>query len=290
MDVELEDLFLRSLETIETIVMYIGRANHLDASETEEFASQVKLELIDANYAIVRKFEGRSSFPTYLSTVIQRMFYQYRVKQWGKWRPSAEARRLGDRAITLERLTTRDGLTFGEALRTMTTGTGRRCSATELEAIHTRLPPRQPRPVLVSGDVSPDAAMVEADADDRVTARERTRLATDTAKALDRFIDAADSEDQVILRMRFWNMRRVPEIASALQLDPRKVYKRIERLLQRMRTALEAAGISRAEVVEMLNRGDLEISIGGGGNTAPRPSQEETSEEIRGDGESRRMR
>src|SRR5258708_23704301 len=91
---DVEELFLRHLGTIETIVSYIGRSNHLDCLETEEFSAQVKLELIDGNYAIIRKFEGRSTFATYLTTAIQRMFYQHPVKLWWKWRPSSEARRI----------------------------------------------------------------------------------------------------------------------------------------------------------------------------------------------------
>jgi RNA polymerase sigma factor (sigma-70 family) len=284
---DVEQLFLSHLQTIDAIVSYIGRANHLDAAEVEELGAQVKFELIDANYAIIRKFEGRSSFPTYLTTVIQRMFYQYRVRQWGKWRPSAEARRLGDKAIALERLMSRDGMTFHEAATTMTTGSTSLCSLTELEAIHARLPMRQPRPVLVSGESMPEP-LADADAEVRIASIERKRVAAATARALDAFIAGADAQDQIILRMRFWNMRRVPDIAAALRIDQRKVYKRIERLLVRMRAALEAAGVTRDDVEEMLARGDQEISIEVGENLTAGPSHV-ASEGIRGD-ESRRVR
>src|SRR5438045_4333623 len=94
---------------------------------------------------------------------------------WGKWRPSAEAKRLGEKAITLERLLTRDGFSYGEALETLTTGT-RAFTREEVEAIYLRLPERQPRPVLVSS-LAPDAApTIDPDrdlftADRRKTAR-----------------------------------------------------------------------------------------------------------------------
>jgi RNA polymerase sigma factor (sigma-70 family) len=286
---DVEELFLRHLGTIETIVAYIGRSNHLDCLETEEFGAQVKLELIEGNYSIIRKFEGRSSFATYLTTVIQRMFYQHRVRLWGKWRPSAEARRLGDKAIALERLISRDGLSFHEAVEMMTTGQGAQCTVTELEAIYARLPPRQPRPVLVSGDVIPETAAIDEDTESRAMQQERASIGRAVAAVLDRCITEADAEDQVILRMRFWAARRVPDIARSLQLDQRKVYKRIERLLLKMRSALLAGGVSRSDIDEILARNDQEIRMESGENLAAGPSHR-ASEEIRENGESRIVR
>jgi RNA polymerase sigma factor (sigma-70 family) len=286
---DVKELFLRHLGTIETIVAYIGRSNHLDCLETEEFGAQVKLELIEDNYSIVRKFESRSSFATYLTTVIQRMFYQHRVKLWGKWRPSAEARRLGDKAMALERLISRDGMSFHEAVETMTTGHHSECSAAELEAIYARLPARQPRPVLVSGDVLPDTAALDDDTDGRALEHERTLTARAVARVLDKCLAEADPEDQIILRMRFWNSRRVPDIARALGVDQRKVYKRIERLLLKMRSALQAGGVSRSDIDEILARSDQEIRMESGENLAAGPSHR-TSGEIRQNGESRIVR
>lgn len=286
---DVEELFLRHLGTIETIVAYIGRSNHLDCHETEEFGAQVKLELIEGNYAIIRKFEGRSSFATYLTTVIQRMFYQHRVKLWGKWRPSAEARRLGDKAIALERLISRDGLSFHEAVETMTTGCNAKCTEAELEAIYARLPARQPRPVLVSGDVVPETPSVDDDTDGRALEHERTMIARAVAGVLDRCIAEAEPEDQLILKLRFWGARRVPDIARALGLDQRKVYKRIERLLLKMRSALQAGGVSRSDIDEILARNDQEIRMESGENLTAGPSHR-TSEAIRENGESRIVR
>jgi len=287
---DVEELFLRHLTTIETIVAYIGRSNHLDCLETEELGAQVKLELIEGNYAIIRKFEGRSSFATYLTTVIQRMFYQHRVKLWGKWRPSAEARRLGDKAMALERLMSRDGMSFHEALEMMTTGCHANCcTAAELEAIYARLPARQPRPVLVSGDVLPETASLDDDTDGRALEHERAKIARAVARVLDQCIAESEPEDQIILRMRFWGARRVPDIARALGLDQRKVYKRIERLLLKMRSALQAGGVSRSDIDEILARNDQEIRMESGENLAAGPSHR-ASEAIRENGESRIVR
>src|SRR6185436_19213940 len=84
-----------------------------------EFASWARLRLIDNDCAILRKFEGRSSMRTFLITVVQRLFLDWRNAEWGKWRPTADARRVGPLAIELERLIIRDQLSFNEAVETL---------------------------------------------------------------------------------------------------------------------------------------------------------------------------
>src|SRR5437870_7270780 len=125
-----EELFLANVATIDRIAAFICRQHHV-ADDWEEFAAQVKLDIIDRNYEIIRKYEARAQFSTYLTTVMHRLFYQYRVKLWGKWRPSAEAKRLGNVAIALEKLLTRDNYSFSEAARMMGDRT-----VVELEAIY----------------------------------------------------------------------------------------------------------------------------------------------------------
>ena len=68
---------------------------------------------------MLRRFEGRSSLTTYITVVVQRLFLDRRNRLWGKWRPSAEARRLGPTAVLLERLVSRDGWSAEQALETL---------------------------------------------------------------------------------------------------------------------------------------------------------------------------
>jgi RNA polymerase sigma factor for flagellar operon FliA len=254
-----EDLFLSNLPLIERIAGSVCHRNHVDAAEAEEFASHVKLKLIDVNYSIIRKFEGRSSFSTYLTTVIQRMFFQYRVQMWGKWRPSAEARRLGDKGITVERMLTRDGYTYAEMVEILTTGA--RYTRAEIERIYARLPTRYPRIVLVSGPAVPEAEMPFVDPDERLLHPERDRVARRAGVVIDGAIGRFPAEDQIILRMRFWSMSKVSEIARTLKIDQKRIYKRIEKMLSSMKRELERAGISRDEIRDLLARGDEEVFI-----------------------------
>ncbi len=277
-----QELFLSNLDAIDRAISYVCHRNHLSPQDAEEFDSEVKTKLIEGNYSVLRKFEGRSSVSTYMTTVIQRLYFQWRVQMWGKWRPSAEAKRLGEKAITLERLLTRDGFTYAEALETLTTGTSA-YTRDELEALYLRLPPRQPRPVLVSA-VAPDAAPT-IDADAALFASERQKKARAAAAAVDAAIGGMDAESQVILRMRFWNNRKVPDIARSLRIDAKRLYKKIDRLLGTLRAALEKSGIDRETIAELLDRPDHELSFADGGKSGPRHSH--NADGAFGDGENR---
>ncbi|PYQ28000.1 MAG: hypothetical protein DMF56_17820 [Acidobacteria bacterium] len=256
-----EHTFLEHLPTIERIASSVARRYHLSADESGEFVQVVSVRLLDDDYAIIRKFEGRSKLSTYLTIVIPRLFQQWRTELWGKWRPSAEARRLGDKAITLERLMTRDGYTFAEAVKELTTPAGSPYTERELEAIYMRLPPRNSRPMLVPEDVIPEGMIaVPAEAEDLVEMSDRERAARNAVAAVDLLIATMDPEDRLILQLRFWQELTAPEIAERLpHIHPKKVYKRLDKLVLAMRRALEEAGITKADIEDLLCRGDQEI-------------------------------
>src|SRR6266498_5464249 len=155
---EPEERFVQNLDLIDRIVAFVCRRNHLDAGESDEFSSHVRFKLLEDDYAVIRKFEGRSSLSTYLTTVIQRLYFQYRVQLFRSWRPSAEAKRLGEKAITLERMLTRDDYTLSETIAILTTGSEPLYTRAEIEALYLRLPVRQPRPVLVTETAAPEVA------------------------------------------------------------------------------------------------------------------------------------
>ncbi len=270
-----QELFLSNLDAIDRAISYVCHRNHLSPQDGEEFGSEVKTKLIEGNYAVIRKFEGRSALSTYLTTVIQRLYFQWRVQMWGKWRPSAEAKRLGEKAITLERMLTRDGFTYSEALETLTTGT-RAFTREEVEALYLRLPERQPRPVLVAS-VVPEAAPT-VDPDRELFAAERRKSARQAASAVDEAIAEMDAESQLILRMRFWHNRKVPEIAEALHIDAKRLYKKIDRMLQTLRAALVTAGVDRDAIIDLLERQDHELSFFAGGKNDLRHSHRANGE------------
>ncbi|HEX2122567.1 MAG TPA: sigma-70 family RNA polymerase sigma factor [Thermoanaerobaculia bacterium] len=252
-----EEIYRQNLHKIRGIAASVARRNWLNPEESADFVQEVCLRLIDDDYAAIRKFEGRSELTTYLTTVIKRLYQTYRVEQWGKWRPSAEAKRLGEKAITLERLMSRDGHTFHEAVQILTTPADSPYTAAELEAIYVRLPPRMPRPVVVAHDDVPDAIAVEAE--DRMESRERECVTRNVVAYVDRFIESLDAEDRLILRLRFWHGLKVCDIAERCHLEPRKLYKHFGALLLRMRRSLEQAGFTETDISTILCHGDQEI-------------------------------
>src|SRR5262245_36404863 len=112
-------MFLTHLPAIDGIARAAARRRRLTPDEAEEFRSIVRLRLIEDNYAVIREFRGSSSFRTFLTVVIARHCLDFRASAWGRWRASSKARRMGDTAVLLERLTIRDGQPLEQAARTI---------------------------------------------------------------------------------------------------------------------------------------------------------------------------
>ena len=68
-----EERFLANVAAIERIAAFYCRRMHMSEADTEDFIGYTKLELIERDDEIIGKFEGRSSFTTYLTTVIHRL-------------------------------------------------------------------------------------------------------------------------------------------------------------------------------------------------------------------------
>ena len=253
-------LFEQSLDEINRIVAFVCRRNHLAPQDCDDFRQHVHLKLLENDCSVLAKFEGRSSFSTYLTTVIQRLYSQYRVQMWGKWRPSAEAKRLGDKAIAIERMMTRDEHSLKETINILTTHAAPSFTRAEIEAIYLRLPSRQPRPVLVTDSALPEVPD-PGGADDEVMRQYREHAGRAMAAVMDPVIERMDAEDRVIMIMRFCDSAKVPEIAATLHLDAKKLYKRIDGLKSDLRKALLDAGFNRNDVAELLEHGDHNLTL-----------------------------
>jgi DNA-directed RNA polymerase specialized sigma24 family protein len=80
---DFEALYNQQLAMIKRIAGNIAHRNHRNADDCEEFVQIVSVRLWENDYAILRKFEGRSSMSTYLTTVIARLYNEWRVSEWG---------------------------------------------------------------------------------------------------------------------------------------------------------------------------------------------------------------
>jgi RNA polymerase sigma factor (sigma-70 family) len=247
-----EALFLEHLRFIERMAAKFCRQGGMSDEEAADFASWAKERLIDNDYEKVRKFRGHSSFSTYVTAVLFKLYRDFHVANRGRWRPSAEARRQGADAVALERLVYRDGNSFEQAVSILLSRGETKCTSHELKKILQSLPASnrgRPKPVgeVHLGEVhSSDAADRGLLEDEAEAARARRNNAVRSAVA------KLSPEDAHILHLRFFEGASVADIARALRLDQKPLYRRLERLFVRLREELEGSGISRGDVKEML--------------------------------------
>ncbi len=247
-----EHLFLEQLPAIERVIGALCRRHGLSADDAEEFASSTRLKLIEDDYAVLRKFRGESSLPTYLTVVIARLLQEHRIARWGRWRPSAESRRRGNVAVRLETMVRRDGLRLDEAAERLRTAGETALSDRELAALLSELPIRPPlRPIEVMSESVPEAPAIEQ-ADDFIERDDLAREQRDVQAALAEALAELNPEEQVIVRMRYWEGLSVADAARALGHEQKPLYRRLERAIDQLRACLEKRGLTRGDVMTLL--------------------------------------
>lgn len=254
-----QQLFIEQLGTIRAVIAYVARRHRLTSQEAEEFASHVYLKLIEDSYLVFRKFQGRSSLRTYLTVIIQRLFLDCRIAQWGKWRPSSFAKRHGETALLLERLTTYRGLSFQDACETLETEHGVTIGRRALEAIYVQLPSR-PRRLFVGEDALDDTPAEGGDPTSGLAAEERATVASRVSQMLAGELARLSPGDRELLRARFREGLSVADIARSTGQDSKVLYRRLTRLLHELRANLEAQGLDRSQMID-LTGADLELAF-----------------------------
>lgn len=259
------------LPLIERVIASICRRHGCSPDEAEDFDATVKLRLVEDDYAILRKFQGKSSLATYLTTVVHNLFRDYRIRKWGKWRPSVRARRLGTVAVRLDTLITRDGYELHEAVEVLKTSFGVEESREELEEIAAQLPQRTGRRFV--GDEALENLQATDGVDRRVIDAEQRRRQERVERALGEAIAEFPGEERLMLKMRYEDGFTVAAIADALRVPARPLYSSFERYRRRLRKSLEARGVKREDVLELLDweRADLRIDYEARGERNPQP-------------------
>jgi RNA polymerase sigma factor (sigma-70 family) len=227
------ELLVSQLPLIDDLVRRAATRHRLPALDREEFASVVRLRLVERDYAILRQFRRQSSLRTFLTVVIARICLDFLAHQWGKWRPSAEARRLGRTGMRLETLVFRDGVPFDQACSRLT-AEDNGLTKGHLTAVIERLPRRQKHrlvddshlAMLPSTTPAPDAEIDRAD---------RSRR----SRALAAAIAGLAPEDRQLVTLRFVDALTVAEIARRSGTDQAALYRRLSRVLRRLRTGME---------------------------------------------------
>jgi RNA polymerase sigma factor (sigma-70 family) len=250
-----EQLFLSQLAVIERVIAWVCARRGLRGADAEDFGSFVKHRLIEDDYEILAKFEGRSSLKTYLAAVINRLYLDFQVQRFGKWRPSARARQLGPVALRLERLMVRDGLTFDEACGVLKTDPAVTETRDALYAMSQTLPGRVVRG-RCDGVLAPESATLA------VERAERQALADRIFSVIRLTLRQLPAQDRIFLRLHFQSGFTVAEAARALELEQKPLYRTKEHVLKRLRSDLEAKGIGSEDAHELLTTLDWDTALG----------------------------
>lgn len=244
----LEALFVENLPVLERAVASFGRRYGMTADETADLASGIKLRIVEDGYAVLAKFRGESSMSTYLTVVVTMLAREQRVAERGRWRPSAEASRRGPVAIRLETLMHQKGHSLAEAGAVMRARGETALTDRELGELLRQLPRRGPmRPLRVADD-----ALASAPAPDDFAARTSDETRTGIEAVLEKSLAELSLEDRILLKLKFWQQASIADAARILGVEQRPLYRRLEKLLQDLRSRLASAGVTADDIRELL--------------------------------------
>jgi RNA polymerase sigma factor (sigma-70 family) len=205
-----ERQFREALPLIKDVLDLLCRQNCLPGVDEAEFRSLAFGKLIENDYDVLRRFSGKSTLRTFLLVVLQRALLDHRARQWGTWRPSIEAKRLGPVAVRLEQLISCEGMTAEQAIDVLRSRDRVDESAEKLRALASELPPRP-----------------HVHADVRAT------------------VSGLFAEERLILKLRYVDGLTISQIARLLRTDAGRLYRRVERILAQVREQLRERGIDR---------------------------------------------
>ena len=224
----------------------LSRLSGLPEHEAEELRSWALFKLVENDYRILASWEGRSSFSTFLTVVLVNLMRDYRIHVWGKWRPSAAARRRGPEAVLLERLYGRDNLPLDEAIERMRTEHGVSLSRAELERMAASL-----RRSTERRRVSEEELLripIDGQVESRIEDGERARTEERLRELLAPLLRSLPAQDRLLLKLHYWDGLSMAAISPLLGRPQRELYSVRDKCLKKLRHNLEEAGLSPDQV------------------------------------------
>lgn len=243
--VEAKSFFESNLSITDKIVKKYCSGHNIVGDEADECRSYVYEKIIDNDYQKIREFKGKSSYETYMTTVISRILID-RMRSGGRWRPSQKALRIGKEAVILEELVFRKKYSFEQAYNILTTNHNisiERERAYEIITLlqRKRLTSALPRDVELTDDVS----------DKKVTLPDAAAINKETSKVKDQLDDIVremrnllSNEERLLLRMRFADNIKISEIARVLKKDRDYIDKKLKAILTNFKNEILARNIS----------------------------------------------
>lgn len=244
--VSFEQLISQHRPHIERVLRDIARKYHLASAELDEFRALVDHALERNDYELLRAFDSRSKWETYLTTVVTRLFFGFQADLWGQWRPSQAAQRLGPTATLLEELMVRDSLPLGRAIDMMRTTHRVDLPRHRIEQLARDLGLST---ALAPGDGATGYGDAETTAEDPAI-----QVALRDAMAL------IQPEDRLLLAMRYVDRQPLTRIAKVLKVDARPLQRRIEQAKEVLRTSLLMQGIAIEDVDAVLLQAETDAN------------------------------
>ena len=255
-----EALFLQHLEFIDRTARSVARRHGYESEDAHDFCSHVKIKLLEDNYAVFRKYQGRSSLTLYLRTVIHRLYIDHEIAQKGKWRPSTTAQRMGPIAVELEQLLYWKHHTLEEAYQILNSKQGIELERDSLYEIAQKLPRRRGKTsvqYLPLDDMRVPEPAAQRDAPDPETEQKAKHL----ARIVKGFVERLSGADRLMLKMRFQDDFTFEEIARFVKEKKLQVYWRLRRILVALQEELRANSLSKTEVRNILATEEKRIDI-----------------------------
>jgi RNA polymerase sigma factor (sigma-70 family) len=254
-------LFESNLELIDRVIAGVCSRARVFGADAEDLASDVKLALIENDYAILRPFEGRSSLSTFLVVIVHRFLIDQWTKRTGRWHPSREAERMGEAGVALEQIVRREQRSIDEALP-IVQNLDPTLTRERIVAMESRLPARVPRQHPVALESAEGRLAAVERADDRIRSLDVERLSDRTGRVICETLESMSVEDRMIVRFHFGSSMTIADISGLLRLPQRPLYRRLESLLQRFRRALIAEGIDARAVADLIGQVTRELDFG----------------------------
>jgi RNA polymerase sigma factor (sigma-70 family) len=235
-----EASFLRLMPLLDAMLGRLVRGSGLLRADAEDFISDVRARFIEDDYAITRTCLASAEPRAYVAATLAHLLCDFRNERWGRWRPSATAKRLGPSAIKLEQLMERDGTSMLEAVRMV-------CSAdpslVEADVIAmARDLPRRPQAREIDLTILPvdqeGAPTANPDLDD---------LGARITRALSAALAGLPPEDLLIMRFHFCDGLTIAQISRILNLKQKPLYRRMLHIEETLRHVISTHGIGAAE-------------------------------------------
>jgi RNA polymerase sigma factor (sigma-70 family) len=246
----LEELYHQCIAALPPILRGLGREKRLSPEEVEDLRSEIQVKLLEDDYRVLQRWDRRSSLKVYLATVVYNLWHDRVRGVKGKVVVSAAARRLGPPARELEVLLGRQGLRFDEAYQALKLRFPD-LSREEAEEIAVQLKPRPGRR-FESEEVVARLPDQEPAGDERLERQEKLVEKRKALALMGQRLSELPEQDRMLLVRAHAEGVKFSCIARSLGLDQRSLYRRNERLIAKLRTDLEEAGIRWEDLSEVL--------------------------------------